>query len=324
MIIRGIIYLHDLVFNICLSDNFILSNLLSDMKKLLLLFVVYMLVFNGFSQENPQAGNSRKSAPNRFFAGISYSYMSVDMELASMKLHSVWKGVDPGIEEKTDDEIAAINGYVDRYSRINAFCIQLGMVFLNKPEVRWKLQGTLFAGLAENLTTVTNTLNSVQEYSFNSGYSKPCLGLGFDLGYQFSPEWGIVLRPFVVGTMGKSNSVEDLANPDLLNFNVKKENNYRTIYGKVSLLAGYTTGKVTVYAGPGFYRIWSHHEYKREYTQTEDWETITEEMTTTLVPVNFMDGNLAALWKISDRFSMNLIFGFGNDVNVNAGLHYNF
>lgn len=64
--------------------------------------------------------------------------------------------------------------------------------------------------------------------------------------------------------MGKSNSIKDLVNPDLLNYNVSKDNKYRALYGKVSLLASFTIKKFTVLAGPGIYRIWMHHEYKRE------------------------------------------------------------
>lgn len=47
-------------------------------------------------------------------------------------------------------------------------------------------------------------------------------------------------------------------------------------------------------------------------------------MTTNIVSKNFLDGNIAAIWRISGRFSLNALFGLGNDVNVNAGLHYNF
>ena len=293
------------------------------MKKYFLTVLVSLFFVQGFSQKDDTPG-APLGNPHRFFAGISYSYMSVDMELSAMTLRSVWPGSDAVTEVKTDDQISDINSYIDRYSRINAFCLQLGMNFLDKPDVKWKLSGSIFGGVAENLTTVTNTLIGVKDYTFNSGYSKPCLGLGFDLGYQVNPAWGVVLRPFVVGTMGKSSTIEDLANPDLLNYQVTKENKYRTLYGKVSVLASFTKGRITVFAGPGFYRIWSHHEYKRVYSQTEDWETITEEMTTDIVPKNFMDGNIAAVWRISDRFSLNALFGFGKDLNVNAGLHYNF
>lgn len=293
------------------------------MRNFLIILLVILTGFEGLSQQQDQPGSNAAKA-KRFSAGINYSYLSVDMELSAMTLHSVWYGSDIGTEEKTDDQISEINGFVDRYSQINALCLQIGMILLDDPQVNWKVKGSIFGGVAENLTTVTNSLNSLKEYSFNSGFSKPYLGLEFDFGYQFNPAWGVIVRPLITGTMGKSKTIEDNVNPDMLNFNVSKENKYRTLYGKISLLASFSVKKFTVFAGPGLYRIWSHHEYKRVYTQTEDWETITEEMTTDLVPSHCIDGNLAAIWRISDRFSLNALIGIGSDLNINAGLHYNF
>jgi hypothetical protein len=290
------------------------------------IFTTMMMIFlglYGFSQkETTQSEN--KSPTGRYFAGITYSWMSFDMELSAMKLHSVWFGSDAGTEEKTQEQIDEINGFIDRNTRINALSLQFGMILLDKPDVRWKLKGSVFGGLAENLTTVTNTLNSVKEYSFNSGFSKPYLGLVFDLGCHFNPTWAVTVRPLVSGTMGKSNTIEDLANPDLLNFNVSKENKYRTLFARVDLLATFTKGKFVFYAGPGLYRIWAHHEYKRVYTQTEEWETVTEEMTTDIVPKNFLDGNIGASWQIINKFTLNVLVGIGNDIYANAGFHFNF
>ena len=293
------------------------------MKKITLFLLVTLWGVQGFSLQPDDPGTKPDKA-KQFSVGFNYFFMSVDMELSAMKLHSVWYGSDAGTEVKTQEQLDEINGFVNRSTRINALVLQLGMTLLDKPDVKWKLRGAVFGGVAENLSTVTNNDNDVKEFTFNSGFSKPCLGLVFDLGYQFNPRWGIVLRPFVTGTMGNSSTIEDLANPDLLNFNVSKENKYRTLYGKINLLASFTAGKFSFYAGPGFYRIWSHHEYKRTYTETEESETITEEMTTDMVTRNFVDGNIAAAWRISQRFSLDAMFGFGGDVHVNAGLHYNF
>jgi opacity protein-like surface antigen len=293
------------------------------MKKIFAMMLATLLGLQGFSQQHVSQG-SDPGQVKRFFAGINYTNLSVNMELSALKLHSVWYGSDLGTEVKTDDQIDEINGFADRYTRINALTVQVGMVFLDKPDVKWKLKGSIFGGMADNLTTVTNTQNDVKEYTFNSGFSRPLLGLEFDLGYQFSSVWGVVLRPVVTGSMGKSSTITDLVNPDMLNFTASKENKYRTLYGKVNLLASFTKGRISVFAGPGFYRIWSHHEYKREYTQTEDWETITEEMTTDIVSKNFIDGNIGASWIISDHFSVNALVGISSDIYVNAGLHFNF
>ena len=291
------------------------------MKKYLCIALMLPLGFSSFAQEKR---GEQITKDRRFFVGATYSFMSLDMKLTSLTLHSVWYGSDAGTEVKTKEQIEEINSFVDRHSRINAVCIQLGMNFINNPDVKWKLKGSLFGGLADNLTTVTNTKNSVKEYSFNSGLSKPCLGLEFDFGYQFTPAWGLFLKPIITGTMGKSNSIKDLVNPDLLNYTVSRENKYRALYGKISVLASFTVKKFSVFAGPGFYRIWSHHEYKRVYAQNEEWESITEEITTNIVSRNFVDGNVAVAWRITKQFTLNALCGIGNDININASLYYNF
>ncbi|MEI6434667.1 MAG: hypothetical protein WCP32_07475 [Bacteroidota bacterium] len=294
------------------------------MKKNLLFFLTILLCLSGFAQDVVKEPAKTAAKIKRFFVGVSYSYMSVDMKLAALSLHSVWYGNDLGTNEASDDEINQINDVVDRNSRINAICVQAGMSILDKPNIKWKLKGSLMLGIAENLTTVSNNSSGIKEYSFNSGFSKPCAGLGLDLGYQFNLHWGISLRPFALGTMGNSNTIVDKANSDPVNFDVLREDKYRSLYGRVSLFVTFTAGSVTVFAGPGFYRIWSHHIYKRELSQHDPGELITEEITTTIVPRNFIDGNLGASWRIIAPITLYAQAGFAGDFILNTGIHFNF
>jgi hypothetical protein len=291
------------------------------MKKLILLCIGLIITLAAQSQLG--AGEPDQS-DNRFFIGLSYSYMNIGMELSGLSLHSEWFGSDLGTTDLTNDEISEINGFVDRNSTINALCVEAGMKFLDKPESDWKINGSLLLGIAENITTVENTNTGEQEYSFNSGFSKPCLGIGFDVGYRLSEHWGLSLRPYIIGSMGNTAEIKDGVNPDPINFIAEKEDKYQTLYLRASLFAAYTAGSVTIYAGPGFYDCWTKHEYRRQYTGTETGEAITEKITSTTVTKSFIDGSIAIAWRITEAISLNAHTGFGSDLMVDAGIHYNF
>jgi len=291
------------------------------MKKYLFIVLILTLGFSSMAQEK----SGEQTAKNRrFFIGASWSFMSVDMKLSSLTLHSVWYGSDLGTREFESEEIDNINGYVDRHSDINALTLEAGMHLLNKSGNPWKLSGTLLLGIAQNLTTVYNSETGVQEYSFNSGFSKPCMGLGFNFGYQFTPHWSLSLRPYVVGTMGTITNIDDQVNPDPVNFTSVKKDKFSTLYLRSSLMAGYTAGPVTIMAGPGFYYLWSKHKYSRDYTNINNGQTITEEATYVLIPRSFIDGSVAVTWKIIDPLTLLVHAGVGKDLMVNGGLQFNF
>jgi len=291
------------------------------MKKHILIYLLTLSCYTATAQE--MAGE--QSVKNRrFFVGASWSFMSVDMKLSSLSLHSVWYGSDLGTRDFAQDEIDTINGYVDRHSNVNALTLEAGMNFINNSDSKWKFSGTLMLGMAQNLTTVKNNETGVQEYSFNSGFSKPCLGLGIHFGYQFNKHWGLSLRPYAVGTMGTITNIENQVNPDPVNFTSVKKDKFSTLYFRSSLMAGYTAGPVTIMAGPGFYYLWSKHKYSREYTNINDGRTIAEEATYVLVPRSFIDGNLAVSWKIIPQLTLQAHAGIGKDITADGGIQFNF
>ena len=291
------------------------------MKKHVLLLILISWFFSALAQES---AGEQTMKNRRFFVGASYSFMSVDMKLSSLSLHSVWFGSDLGTRELEPGEIDTINDFINRHSNINALSLEAGMDFINNPEVKWKFSGSLLLGIAQNLTTVYNNETGVQEYSFNSGFSKPCLGLGFNVGYQFTPHWSLSLHPYVVGTMGTITDIDDQINTDPINFTSKKEDKFSTLYLRNSLMAGYTAGPVTIMAGPGFYWLWSKHKYSRNYTNINDGQVITEEATYVLIPGSFIDGSVAVTWRIIDPLTLRVHAGIGKDVMVDGGLQFNF
>ena len=291
------------------------------MRKVTILMIVVLQCITAWAQDKP---SEPSKAGKRFFVGLSWSYTSIDLKLSSLSFHSVWFGSDLGTRDLESGEIDTINDFVKRHADINTLRIEAGMDFINKPDSRWKLSGTLLLGLAQNLTTVHNNETGVQEYSFNSDFSKPCLGLGINLGYQFTKHWGLSLRPYVVGTMGTIKDIDDKINPDPINFTSDKQDKFSTLYLRSSLLARYTAGPVTIMAGPGFYYVWSKHVYRRNYTNINDGQTLTEEATYVLIPRSFIDGNLAVVWNIIDQLTFHVSAGIANDFMLDAGLHYNF
>lgn len=291
------------------------------MKKITVLMFAIFLCIGAYSQDSK---DDPAKTGKRFFAGISYSYMSIDMKLSDLTLSSEWYGSDLGSIELTDDEIDDLNGFTDRTTTINAVTLLAGMALLNKPESDWKMNGTLFLGIAQNLTDVENNLTGIREYSFNSGFSKPLLGIGFDVDYKLTDHWGLSLRPYAIGSMGNTTDVEDLINPDPINFRAEKEDKYQTLYLRGSLFAAYTAGPVTLYAGPGLYYCWSKHAYRRQYTSTETGKSIIEKNTSVTVPENFIDGSIAVFWKIIEPLTLYVHAGVGQDVMIDAGVHYSF
>jgi hypothetical protein len=285
-------------------------------------FILFFAVtFSTLAQKSDSEQQTVKN--RRFFVGASWSFMSVDMKLSSLSLHSVWFGSDLGTRELEPGEIDTINDFINRHSNINALSLEAGMDFINNPEVKWKFSGTLLLGIAQNLTTVRNNETGVQEYSFNSGFSKPCLGLGINFGFQFNKHWGLSLRPYAVGTMGTITDIDDQINPDPVNFSSKKEDKFSTLYLRSSLMASYTAGPVTIMAGPGFYYLWAKHKYSRDYTNINDGQVITEEATYVLVPRSFMDGNLAVSWKIIPQLTIQAHAGIGKDIIADGGIQFN-
>ena len=291
------------------------------MKKLLFILLMLTVGFSALAQES----GSEKTTKNRpFFVGVSYSYMSVDMKLADMSLHSVWYGSDLGTYDLTEDEIDNLNDQFDRSSEINAILAEFGWWILKKPETKWQVNAKLFGGIAQSFSNITNKSGESQEITYNSGFSKPCLGLGAGVGYRFTDRWGLNLNPVLVGTMGKSDDITDKTHPDPVNFQSVKEHKYKTMVGRIDLLVSFHTGPVNIYAGPGLYRVWSWHDYTRTYSEGDPGEVITEEMTTRIATGSWLNAVAGASWEITSSFTIFAKAGLGTDLSVDGGIHFNF
>lgn len=291
------------------------------MKKLAI--ITLLILYASFARSQDAATDPAKTG-NRFFVGFSYSYLSIDMKLSALSLHSEWYGTDMGTHELTDEELDDVNSTVDRNTRVNYLNIVAGMSFIQNPGSKWHANGNVNLGIAGTRAEVQNTGTDSLEYTFGSDFSKPCLGLGFDAGYRFDDHWGLSVMPRVVGSISKTDEINDMVNPDPINFTSNKEDKNQIIYFRSDLLASYTTGPVTLYLGPGFYYSWSKHEYSRKYIHVETGDVLIEKVNSTIVPRTFIDGSLAMEWRIIEAFTFNAHAGISRDLSLDAGIHFNF
>jgi hypothetical protein len=291
------------------------------MRKFTLLMLVLLGCLHAQTQDKP---NEPAKTGKRFFVGISYSYFDVDTKLSDLTLHSVWAGEDFGTLDLTSDEISEINSYAERNNRFNDINIEAGMKIFDRPGSKWRVSGVLSVGLAKFYSKVINTATDTVEYTFNSDFFKPTFGLGFKVSYLFNPHWGLSLRPLFVSTFGTITDIEDNVNPVPVNVTQTPKDQYYSFYERVSLTADFTTGPVTIAAGPGFYWANSRHKYTIDRTNDLNGETYLEEITTWTRSRAFFDGNIALDWRIIEPLTFYAMAGIGADLLVSTGLRFNF
>lgn len=291
------------------------------MKKLLLITLVMITALFARAQVND---TNPATTGNRFFLGASYSYMALGQELNALTLHSVWYGEDMGTHELTSDEIDEVNSAIDRKTSIHNINLEAGMSFIRKPATKWSLDGKICLGIAKSISDVENNTTDTLEFSYNSSLVNPAVGIGFVLGYHFNDRWSLSLRPLFMGTMGKNTDITDNLNPEPVNVTQTSEDKYYTYYEHACLTVDYTTGPLTISAGPGFYWVNSKHIYSIYRVNDLNGDTMNDEITSRTIAKSFLDGSVALEWKIIEPLSFYALAGIGTDFFVNTGVHFNF
>jgi hypothetical protein len=291
------------------------------MKKILLLIFVILLFIQVRSQDQK---TDQETRGEKFFIGLSYSYMSFDMKLKALSLHSVWAGQDLGTRDLSTEEIDDLNSFTEQTTTVNTICLEAGFPLLNKPNSKWYMDGTLILGIAQTEKRRYNKNSETEEYASNSGFSKPCFGLEFNIAYQFNQSLGLALRPLFTATMGTTSGITDNINLVPENFTQSLEDKYSTFYERVSLLGSFSAGNISLYAGPGFYWINSNHEYTIVQSNMSNGNIIREELNSKGIARSCFDGNIALEWNITNSFTFYAHAGFGNDIFINTGIHLNF
>lgn len=289
------------------------------MKKLYLLVIVMVLFVSARSQQKPA---EPVKAGDRFFFGLTYSYLNADMKLLSLTKHSVWDNEDLGTKDLSQDGIDTINSYMDYTEKVNDLSLSAGMVFLNKPGSHWYIDGKITVGFAIRNNIILNTDNDSADSEINSEHYSPSFGLGFNFKYLFNDKWALNLGMSSLYASGSGNKIDQDIFPDVSFMGQEKENKFRMSYTTASLLASYTVKKFSIAAGPGFYILYNHNEYHIIRTSSEDGTTYEDSIETRLRSDMFVNGSLQLGWRISGHFLISAGTGIGKDISANAGLIY--
>jgi hypothetical protein len=286
-----------------------------------LFFLIFCALGVARAQEN--SPGDKKGSPV-FIAGISYSYMSADLRLADLSKHSVWYGADLGTYELSGDEIKEVNDNIERNNFVNNVNLEFGIIFYDRPESKWKASAGILAGLARSNSEVYNNLTDTSEYTLDSKFIKPCLGVELDLVYAFDPHWELAIKPLFVSTFGETEEITDNINVVPEGFTMTTTDTYHSFYQRLSLMARYNAGKFLFSAGPGFYLMLSNHEYTIERVYVSTGELLLDEIKSRSINRSFIDASFSANWNIAGPLSLYVFTGIGKDIIVNSGITVNF
>lgn len=274
------------------------------------------------AQTSPDVNFPVKTKP--FHIGLSYFYMNLDMKVHDMSIASVWQGIDFGTNELTGEEIDQINSFTRRNSLLNGIIAEAGIQLFSSPENKWSADGSLMAGVGSSFTETYNETTDTNDMEIRTGFTRPVFGIGMNVCHRFSNTWGIMLKPMAMVTFGKSDEISDNVYHEVENFTGVREDQAFTVYGRISLMACYTTGNFMISAGPGFYYARTTHDYTITRTNNSNGEILLDELNTVLVPRSFLDGVANLEWNFTEPFSLHVQVSAGQDITAKAGIFYRF
>lgn len=258
----------------------------------------------------------------KFFVGISYSYLDVDMKLLAMTKSSVWNNQDLGTKEVSREDIDTINSYMDYNERINNAGLSAGMVLLNKPAGNWYIDGRIFVGAVYRKNILRNRDNESQDNEIQSIHYSPSFGIGFNFKYFIADRWGVALSTNSLFSSGKNNKIDENIYPVIAFMEENKENRFLMSYSAAKLMGSYDLGKVTIEAGPGFYYFYNSNKYHITRQRAVNNANYEDTIETTLQSEMFMNGYLQLSWRASDHFLINAGTGISKDFSVSATIYY--
>jgi hypothetical protein len=291
----------------------------SIMKKIISFLIVLAITSAANAQSGEKTGNS---SPGKFFFGINYSYLNVDLKLVSMTKHSVWMGEDLGTVTLTDDEIDTLNSFVDYHDQFQGFHLSAGMILFGKPDNNWQVDGQLMLGLASKHYIITNTMTDSTEMDIKSETITPWYELGFDVRYKIDQHWGVSMSPRAIYSFGKTDEITDGLYPETGYLTETRENKFNTAYFAVNLLGIYTFKQFTISAGPGFHLFHDTHEYTINRENPENGNTFYDQIKSKMISESFFNGIIQLEWKFAPHFLFNAAAGISTDFSATAGIAY--
>jgi hypothetical protein len=292
------------------------------MKRLYLFFFFVSTSLAVFSQAGDQAIEKKK--PLGIHIGITYNYLSADMKLGYMSLHSIYNGQDFGTETLTKKEIDTINSFMKYNNTLTVLAVEAGMKLLDKPGAHWKIDGKLMFGISKSYRSAHNTNIAGDEQVFSTDFFRPCTGIGFTFTYNFNPHWGLSMLPYSSIGWGISNKVDDNLYPKVEYFEESRKESFTTVYSRFTVLAAYSIWHLTISLGPGVYYQYDTHTYKIDRTNPDNGSTFHDDIKTRLHNRSFLDGCLSAQWRIIQALTLDASCYLGHDLLIHGGICYNF
>jgi hypothetical protein len=289
--------------------------------KIFIYLVLYAMAFSQvLAQDDGQEDLNRQS---RFYLVIDYSYFGNDLDLMYMTQHSFWKGEDLGTFKLNQEQVDALNSYVDYDIYFHAPGIRAGVSILNNPERKWYMDANVMIGLSRIISKTYNTNENSEDLLITTENITPWVGMGFNIHADIKNNWGLKLMPEVAYSWSETDEIEDHMMGVIEYFNETRTNKGHYLYSRLGLFATYAWKDLTFLAGPGFYVMYNTHEYTIERINPADGDRYVDIIETKLISGSFMDANAAIEWEINPHFTFYAMFGAGKDLMVHTGFKYN-
>ena len=286
--------------------------------------IQYILIFSMIlATTGAQAQESGSiQQKERFHLGINYTYFQTDMNLTRQSEHAIWQGLDYGVDTLSEDEINWINDAVKFQSRSNAICIEAGMNLVGNPDSKWYLGMRVLLGLEKTWYEARDKPSGNSDLSVRSDFNRPILGIGIMFRHVFNPHWDLALEPLATYSWGSTSDITDNLDLPVPVLEVDRKEQAKSLYSRITLLAGYRIRGFRISAGPGFYLVYNHRTYTINRTNPETGSTFLNEKTSTYWNHSFVDGSVRVSWRIIPLMEVYLAGGIGRDIYVHPGIRF--
>ena len=289
------------------------------MKRIIL--ISFLALFSYALQSQDANAIPEKSQPG-FFAGISYSYLSIESELNDLEYHSVWYGQDLGTVNVDQGELDMINEQrTELYDR-HYLAVEPGMVFLNNN--RWCFEGSVLFGVSRVKFKTEIDQPEATQKTVTTDFKNLVTGISLNLRYNFSEKWGLSMMPQLIYTWGDSDDIKDNIRPQVDFFVNDLKESYSNGYGRLNIMASYMAGKLMVSLGPGFYYSFINKTYTIDRINPETMDKYHDEIESSLNSIAFIDACLRVDWTIIQPLTLSMESAAGQDLFIKTFLRYNF
>lgn len=263
------------------------------MKKTMLLFTLLGASVLLFSQNNPGAAKSK------YYGGVAFGYFQTESEFSTYSSSNTIDGESFGWTDWTENEISDLNNYVRTTQTWMAPSLVFGMNIIDKPEKPWSLSGEAALGylLLKHDEEDKNTGENLLEVK-NDGKFNLFGNLNFHLNYSIK-KWQFTFNPTISTGIAHSSKVT---------YNYLPEGSYNTqydiatkfYYPKATLMAAYTFGNISAFAGAGYGSYYSRQNL--EVFKTTVHQSFSDEMKIDFEGVANFIAVLGFDWLFAEKF----------------------